>query len=150
MICSFICSGIQLLESLCALLEVMKMSFIARSGLPTFLAALLHPQVNNKFTKNLVCGEWWPHFPQKVALCTLGLEKWAFLLELLRLFHSFLVSRQELANLLLTFCLNMYSFGEMRGQGQSEDSDIELDWIWKLLSVVNCGTSGWCDDFSHQ
>ena len=73
------------------------MSFIAPSGLPTSLAVLLHPQVNNTFTKNLVCDEWWPHFPQKVALHTLDLEKKAFLLELLRLFHSFSVSRQELA-----------------------------------------------------
>lgn len=58
LILSFICSGIQLLESLYVPLEDMKASFIAQSGLPTSLVALLQPQVSNWiFTKSLACSE---------------------------------------------------------------------------------------------
>lgn len=42
----FVCSGTQLLESLCAPSQAMRVSFIAQFGLLTSLAVLLQPQVN--------------------------------------------------------------------------------------------------------
>lgn len=150
MICSFICSGIQLLESLCALLEAMKVSFIAPSGLPTSLAALLHPQVNDIYQKPCL---WWMvaslspeggtvylRFREE-SIPTWTLQTISFFLSLWTgisqaCFQPFALTRALLVR------------WEVRDRVRTLTSD--LTEFGNSESVVDCGTSGWSDDFSHQ